>query len=222
MNESKAASYDCSDCHAYHCDKRGSAYPSFCLTTAADEKRIEEIKDIYRDDPMISKMYAVSAEIEGLHYGKLTRLEEIILFAGKTGVKKLGIATCIGSMTEAVVFTKILRAKGIEDYLCVCCKVGSIPKDEAGIPEDHKIHPGKFEAACDPILQAEILNEAQTDLNIMIGLCVGHDALFTMHSKAPCTTLYVKDRVLQHNPAAAIYGVNSYYKRLLQEDALMD
>jgi uncharacterized metal-binding protein len=213
---------DCSDCRAYHCDKRNTAYPSFCPTAATDDARIEKIRSIYREDPLISEIYALSAEIEGVYYGKLTRIEEIILFSKRLGVKKLGIATCIGSMSETAVVTQILRAKGIDDYLCVCCKAGSIPKEEAGIPEEFKVNPGRFEPACNPILQAEILSEAKTGLNVLIGLCVGHDALFTMHSKAPCVTLSVKDRVLQHNPMAAVYGVNSYYKRLLQPDQIID
>jgi len=166
-------------------------------------------------------MYAASAEIEGLYYGKLTRAEEIILFAKKLDIKKLGIATCKGAMEETIVFTQILKAKGFSDYLCVGCKAGSVSKDEVGIPEEHKINPAEFEPACNPILQAEILNSAQTGLNILIGLCVGHDALFTMHSKAPCVTFAVKDRVLQHNPMAAIYGASSYYKRLLKSDDIV-
>ena len=45
-----------------------------------------------------------------------------------------------------------------------------------------------------PIYQAEKLNEHDTDFNVVIGLCVGHDSLFINHSKAPCTVLSVKDR----------------------------
>ena len=48
-------------------------------------------------------------------------------------------------------------------------------------------------------------------MNILVGLCVGHDMLFTKHSKAPVTTFIVKDRVLAHNPAGAIYS--GYYKK---------
>jgi len=43
---------------------------------------------------------------------------------------------------------------------------------------------------------------------------VGHDSLFLMHSKAPATVLVVKDRVLGHNPVAALYTSHSYYRRL--------
>ena len=54
-----------------------------------------------------------------------------------------------------------------------------------------------------------------TDLNVLVGLCVGHDALFIKYSEAPVTTLVAKDRVLGHNPVAALYETHSYYRRLL-------
>jgi len=62
-----------------------------------------------------------------------------------------------------------------------------------------------FEATCNPILQAELLNRARTDFNIIIGLCVGHDMLFTKFSKAPVATLVVKDRMTGHNPVISLY-----------------
>ena len=58
----------------------------------------------------------------------------------------------------------------------------------------------------------------KTDLNVIIGLCVGHDSLFIKYSKALVTTLITKDRVLGHNPAAALYTSGFYYKRLLGKD----
>ncbi len=66
---------------------------------------------------------------------------------------------------------------------------------------------------CNPIGQAIALNNAHTDLNIILGLCVGHDTLFIKHSKAPVTVMAVKDRVLGHNPMAALYLAESYYKK---------
>ena len=59
---------------------------------------------------------------------------------------------------------------------------------------------------CNPAGQAELMNSAGTDLNILCGLCVGHDAVFGMRSNAPVTTLIAKDRVLAHNPAGAVYS----------------
>ena len=71
---------------------------------------------------------------------------------------------------------------------------------------------------CNPIHQAKRLNAEHTDLNIVMGLCVGHDSLFYKYSDALVTTLVTKDRVLGHNPVAALYTANSYYKRLLEQD----
>jgi len=62
-----------------------------------------------------------------------------------------------------------------------------------------------------------VLAEAGTGLNVAVGLCVGHDTLFFQHSAAPVTVLVAKDRVLGHNPVAALYTSRSYYRRLRGE-----
>ena len=46
---------------------------------------------------------------------------------------------------------------------------------DVGLPEDYEKAGINI---CNPILQAEILNKEKTDLNIVMGLCVGHDSLF--------------------------------------------
>ena len=56
------------------------------------------------------------------------------------------------------------------------------------------------------------MNSIDTDLNIALGLCVGHDSLFYRYSKAPVVTFIAKDRVTGHNPAAVIYS--GYYHRV--------
>ena len=94
------------------------------------------------------------------------------------------------------------------------CKVGRVPKEQIGIRDEQKISVGNFEAMCNPISQASILNEEKTDFNILLGLCVGHDSLFLKYAEAPCTVLAVKDRVFGHNPLAAIYNIDSYYRYL--------
>jgi uncharacterized metal-binding protein len=51
-------------------------------------------------------------------------------------------------------------------------------------------------------------------LNILLGLCVGHDSLVLAHLESPATIFAVKDRLLGHNPLAAIYQYDSYYAHL--------
>ena len=135
--------------------------------------------------------------------------------AWRLEVNRLGIASCVGLIREARLLQGILEANGF-DVFSVCCKVGSIPKEEIGLADEEKISPGQFEALCNPIGQAKLLNKAGTGLNVVVGLCVGHDSLFFRHSKAPVTVLVAKDRVTGHNPVAALYTSHSYYRRLNQ------
>jgi uncharacterized metal-binding protein len=70
---------------------------------------------------------------------------------------------------------------------------------------------------CNPIMQAEVLNQAGTDFNVVMGLCVGHDSLFYKYSEALVTTLVAKDRVLAHNPVGALYQAKAYYRNKLDK-----
>lgn len=144
------------------------------------------------------------------------RVQETCEFAQKMGYKKLGIAFCIGLREEALSLSKILEAQGFE-VVSVVCKAGRTPKEEIGIKDGEKVRIGEFESMCSPITQAMILNEEKTEFNILVGLCVGHDSLFLKYSEAYCTVLVTKDRVLGHNPAAALYTSSSYYARMLRK-----
>lgn len=160
----------------------------------------EEIS--YEDEDL--KSMQTSAEIEARYYMEKTRLEEIILYAKKMGYQKLGIAFCIGLQKEARILHKIL-ARDFEVH-SVCCKVCGLDKEDFGL---EKLHGEGFEATCNPLGQAKVLNEKGTELNLIVGLCIGHDILFTQNSEAPVTTFIIKDRVLTHNPAGALYS--GYY-----------
>ena len=142
-----------------------------------------------------------------------TRVEDTIAFAKLMDYKRIGIATCIGLLEETNRLAEILNAQGLEP-LSICCKTGSRDKLDLGVEEADKVRPSTFEPACNPVAQARLMNEAKTDMNIIVGLCVGHDMLFSKHSEAPVTTLVVKDRVTGHNPVSVLYGQNFYYKRL--------
>jgi len=150
----------------------------------------------------------VSAQIESRYYMKKTRLEELILYAKGMGYEKLGIAFCIGLEKEAKTVHEILARDF--DVFSVCCKVCGLSKGSYGLDQ---LRGDGFEATCNPIGQALVLGRERTELNIILGLCIGHDILFTQHSEAPVTTLAVKDRVLAHNPLGAIYS-NYYLKNV--------
>jgi uncharacterized metal-binding protein len=141
------------------------------------------------------------------------RIREIAAFAEKIGAKKIGLAFCNGLSDEAARAAAILEKHGL-DVVSVICSCGAIDKTELNIPPEHKIYGSdRFEAACNPILQAELLNKAGTAFNVLVGLCIGHDMLFTQWSKAPVTTLIVKDRLTGHNPVIALY--TRYHKDIV-------
>jgi len=185
----------------------------------------------YRGDDGDARLARVAAKVEGLCYqpvagtdavnARWNRIEDLVALARLMGYERIGIATCIGLLDECDRLSDILRAQGLEPY-SACCKAGSIDKLALDLKEEDKVRPGTFEPACNPIAQARILNAEGMDMNIIMGLCVGHDMLFNKHSEAPVTTLVVKDRVTGHNPVAVLYGQNFYYKRLQKQPVLTD
>ena len=155
-------------------------------------------RPLYHED--IAKLHQAASSVEAKYYCKETRLGEIILLAKELGYQRIGLAFCIGLSEEARIIENIL-SKHFE-VASVCCKVSGIGKKDFGL---QRISSEKTEVMCNPAGQAQLLNEAETQLNVILGLCVGHDAIFTRLSEAPVTTLITKDRVLGHNPASAIY-----------------
>ena len=203
----------CVDCGTQNCKFKNRTYPEFCLTTHLEDSDMEWALERYEEGRNKEIMIA-SAEVEYEGYCQWTRVQEIMEFARKINARKIGIANCIGLINEARIFARILRANGFEVY-SVICKVAGKPKSSVGIPA---VCENIGAAMCNPILQARLLNNAQTDLNVVIGLCVGHDSLFYKYSDAYVTTLVTKDRGTGNNPAAALYTAQSYYKKKFHLD----
>ena len=208
MKTSEEALHSCVDCGTQNCKFKDRTYPEFCPTSNLDEADLQWALERY-DEGRNHDIMVASAEVEFEGYCQWTRVQEIMEFARKIGAKKIGIANCIGLINEARTFARILRANGFEPY-AIICKVAGKAKSSIGIPKQCE----EIGAAmCNPILQARLLNEAKTDLNVVIGLCVGHDSLFYKYSDAYVTTLVIKDRVTGNNPVAALYTAGSYYKK---------
>ena len=202
-------------------DEDGKA-PPFCPTVneaQVIEKALEELK---KPEILEFARQASIQEGEGyadreLGYAKARplkpRIVEIIEFAGKMKYKKIGLVFCIGLWREAKVVENLLAANGFK-VVSGLCKVGRVPKEMLGVRDDQKIKIGCFEPMCNPIAQAFLFNEEKTEFNVIMGLCVGHDSLFLKYAQVPCTVFAVKDRLLGHNPLAAVYNIDSYYRSL--------
>lgn len=162
--------------------------------------------------PENREFYITASEMEALGYCQWPRLKETIQLCLRMGYTRVGLAFCRGLRKEAKVVDELLRRAGLT-VVSVICKTGGIDKEQVGISPEGKVNPSNFEPMCNPIAQAMLLNEQNTQFNIALGLCVGHDSMFYKYSDALVTTLIAKDRVTGHNPAAAIYCAEGYFKK---------
>lgn len=214
----------CSNCtvDVKICESESGRAPSFCPTLTREEVtrrsaleyKKPEIREFARQASIQEgECYADRGAGPYIPQPSKSRVQETCELARKMGFKRIGIAFCTGLRREALVLTKILEAQGFQ-IVSVACKVGGTPKETIGVRDEEKIRIGEFESMCSPIAQAMILNEEKTDFNILVGLCVGHDSLFLKYAMAFSTVLVAKDRVLGHNPVAALYTAESYYSKL--------
>lgn len=141
---------------------------------------------LYNPEDIKIMQYADSARLPGKN-----RVEEIKNFARISGIKRIGIAHCVAVQKEAEKLKDSLTSEF--EVFQIDCKCGKMPNSEMLGPEAKGV-------SCNPAGQADFLAENKTELNIVMGLCVGHDMIFTSKSKTPSTTLIVKDRHHKHNP----------------------
>lgn len=145
-----------------------------------------QTKNLYSSSDIKIMKLADEARLPGKN-----RVEEIKNYAKLAGIKRIGIANCTVVQKEA----NLLKEALINDFevYAIDCKNGKVPASEF-LGTDAK------GVSCNPAGQADFLAENNTELNIVMGLCVGHDLVFNSKSKAPSTTLIVKDREHKHNP----------------------
>ena len=146
----------------------------------------DEYKLLYSKADIQAMKVAEEARLPGKN-----RVEEIKNFARLSGIKRIGIANCIGLQREADKLKRLLE--GEFEVYSADCKIGKVTSSELLDNQSRGL-------SCNPAGQAAYLHENNTGLNISFGLCMGHDLIFNQKSKAPVTTLIVKDREHKHNP----------------------
>lgn len=221
-----AVSPQCAKCPGAYClsvaleEINEEVLPEYCPMKTSQELVNSVVEKYARDN--VKKIYIPASitekeayeTIRGVRMAVRPRIKELIEFGKLIRANKIGIAFCAGMRDEAARITAFLEKQGFA-VASVLCKCGGIDKTRLHVAKEYKIgDPSKFEAGCNPVLQAELLNKAGTHLNVIVGLCLGHDILFTMNSKAPVTTLIVKDRLLGHNPVIALFS--NYHKRIVE------
>jgi uncharacterized metal-binding protein len=178
---------DCINCSDYKCLAGEPCEWSLKINQEVENKEMEDI---------LTSALDISFENERI----LCRLSELIYFAIEMNYKKIGIAYCTDLSEPAGIVAQVLR-RFFQVYP-VCCKIGGKPLSDTMMTGNTKIE-------CNPAGQANLLNQSGVDFNIIIGLCIGTDCIFSMLSDAPVSTLFVKDKSLANNPIGAVYS--DYY-----------
>ena len=187
--------------------------PKLCVMGPSEEGPhycpMKTTPDVFEDartlvaNPEIRKMFrGVATTWKDSRLSK-NRIEETVIYARNMGFKRLGLAFWIGLTDQARVIAALLEKRDFE-VVSACCMTGGFSSDDVGLPEEDKVYREGRQPQCSPVGQALLMNRYKTDLNVLVGLCVGDDAIFIRHSDAPVTVLAVKDRVHAHNPLAAI------------------
>ena len=200
----------------------GKKAPSNCPTLRHGETIKQVVAEL--EDPDLMKFSRESSLQEAECYANRhdpnrsnsplkPRILEIMEFAERLELDRLGLAFCIGLRNEAAMVEDIFKIRGFE-VVSVACKAGKVPKSTLGLEPKDFVNPRTDETMCNPILQAKVLNEHGCKLNVLLGLCVGHDSLFIKYCEGYVTVLAAKDRLMGHNPLAAVYNSGSYYRFL--------
>ena len=188
------SAFSCVDCAVNGCEYRDGKHPAFCPTTDFKLSDDPWLKEQCEDEENYRIIESAAYSAHVAHRETLSHLEETVIFARKMGVRKIGIAACVSLADEARAAAQVFRAQGCE-VVGAICKMGSITFGDLGVPPDER---GDDAVLCNPIYQAKVLNEAKTDLNVVMGLCAGHDALFLKYAESLCTLLTAKDFKFDH------------------------
>lgn len=152
-----------------------------------------DFKSLYNDqDKLVLKVAEDSLN------PRIDRVHEIIEYSREANIKRIGIANCITFNKEADLLEKELQQAGFQVEK-VNCKYGRVPFND--LVEGYK------GISCNPAGQAKYLENKNTELNIMMGLCLGHDIIFNSKSKAPVTPLLVKDRKHAHHTLEHFHNI---------------
>jgi len=114
---------------------------------------------------------------------KLDRVDEIIAYCHEAGIKRIGIVNGISIEKQVKHLQNVLTSRGFKVDKAHCM-LGKVKFDE--------LVPGYKGTTCNPAGQADYLAEKDTQLNIMMGLWLGHDMVFNSKSNVPVTPLVLK------------------------------
>lgn len=178
---------ECAECRPFACRVgRVDLAPETCPMHGP----FPDFEALYADEATRTLAYH-AARVEADGYCRWTRIREVRELARRMGYRRIGLAHCRDMHREAALAARYLREHELEPVL------------------------PPLATDCDPLGQAALFAEHDCDFNLIAGMCVGHDALFIRHSRAPVTSLVVRDLRLRHNPVGALYTRKGYARAAL-------
>ncbi|MGI6053487.1 MAG: DUF1847 domain-containing protein [Clostridium sp.] len=189
----------CASCGIKNCARilgKEGEYPKNCPSARAE---IPEFLKEYQEPETL--LLARASAVSSMDYTE-SRVQQTVRFARNCGYQKIGIAFCVTLAESAKILAAYLKKENFE-VESIICKVGRHDRECIGIFDPRK------KPMCNPIAQAEYLNQAGTELNLIVGLCVGHDSLFIKYSKAPVVCLVAKDHAFHNAPEEFLKAIEA-------------
>jgi uncharacterized metal-binding protein/predicted Fe-Mo cluster-binding NifX family protein len=145
--------------------------------------------------PQLQQLMVAALDIGTEPERVLCRIAELTYLCVEMQYRHVGLAFCADLFAESETVARLLRR--FVRVTPVCCRVGGSPEN---------LTEPKSEFRCNPFAMTRVLNQAETELNVAIGLSIGCDVIFARLSHAPVTTLFVKDKLLANNPVSACHS----------------
>ena len=175
----------------------GQKIPQRCPALGNKKALTHAIDEYRRPNSIANRLYGGFSKLVGSGGSKRSRIEHIMEFSRAVGFQRIGIAACAFYLPQIYYLRSILEDHGFS-CMGLSCKIGGLTFADIGIPNDSNW------ILCNPLAQAFILNDFQTELNITVGLCMGHDLIFQSYSNAPVTNYTVKEKISDDNPVATL------------------
>lgn len=194
--------------------------PRRCPGLLHSEIIVRSRSECCREDSTARSNWQAFSRLVGHGAASRSRLEHIMEFANSMGWMRIGLAGCARYLELMHVTTRVLSEFGFKS-ICVSCKVGGNKFADIQIKKDSNW------TLCNPVGQAMLLNDWDADLNVALGLCMGHDLLFQHYSNVPVTTLVVKEKISNDSPTSTLsriaqgeYSACPYLPGSVNEDTM--
>ena len=186
------------DCRFYQ--GRPQDAPEDCPTRTAPQV-LAEARRIYHDpDSQAHRLYQAFGRLIHTGGAKKSRVEHIVDFCRSLGVNTMGVASCLRYLKEAHFLRQLFMEQGWGAHVAIC-KFGGFKTPDVAVQKDTDW------IVCNPLGQALLLNDLGCEVNVTLGLCMGHEMIFNHYSEGLVTNLVVKEKISQEHSLDTLHCI---------------